>query len=103
MSMVSLIGIPSPPVSILYDCEKYFQGHAFLPLYYFHDHAQYSYNMTMTLPGSCTITVDRRIAPPPAAPERGVKISLHTAPQCPETLSRRPTGRSSPCFRLFAS
>ena len=43
--------------------------------------------------GSRTITVDRRIAPPTAAPERGVKLSLHPAPQCPETLSRLPTGR----------
>ena len=31
--------------------------------------------------GSCTVTVDRRIAPPTAAPERRVKVSLHTAPQ----------------------
>ena len=53
--------------------------------------------------GSCPITVDRRIAPPPAAPERGVNIARHTAPQCPETLSRLPTGRSAPCSRLCAS
>ena len=28
------------------------------------------------------VTVERRIAPPPAVPERGVIVSSHTAPQC---------------------
>src|SRR6516164_2009778 len=36
-------------------------------------------------------------------PERGVQLSLPPAPQGPETLSCLPTGRSSPCCRLFAS
>src|SRR5437763_3397065 len=35
MSMVSLIGMPSPPLSIVYDCEKYLQVSAFFSLYYF--------------------------------------------------------------------
>src|SRR5262249_7527464 len=30
---------------------------------------------------SVCVTVERRIAPPPAAPERGVIVSSHTAPQ----------------------
>jgi hypothetical protein len=51
----------------------------------------------------CTVTVDRRVAPPTAAPERGVRVSLHPAPQCSDTLSRIPTGRCSPCSRVFAS
>ncbi len=53
--------------------------------------------------GSCPVTVERRIAPPPAAPERGVRVSLHPAPQCADTLSRIPPGRCAPCSRGFAS
>jgi hypothetical protein len=30
------------------------------------------------------VTVERRIAPPPAAPERSVPVSVHSAPQCPD-------------------
>ena len=30
------------------------------------------------------VTVERRIAPPPAVPERGVIVSSHTAPQYPD-------------------
>src|SRR5262245_14221602 len=30
------------------------------------------------------VTVERRIAPPPAVPERSVPVSEHSAPQCPD-------------------
>jgi hypothetical protein len=39
----------------------------------------------------------------PTVPVRGMKVSLHTAPQRPDTLSRILTGRCSPWFRVFAS
>jgi hypothetical protein len=35
--------------------------------------------------GSCTVTVDRRIAPPTAASERSMIVSCHAAPQCSDT------------------
>ena len=34
---------------------------------------------------SCTVTVDRRIAPPTAASERSMIVSCHAAPQCSDT------------------
>jgi hypothetical protein len=68
-----------------------------------HPSSQHPHTLLLLPVGSCPDTVDRRIAPPPTAPERGMKSSLHTAPPCPETLSRLPPGRSSPCCQLFAS
>jgi hypothetical protein len=39
------------------------------------------------------VTVGRRIAPSTAAPERGMRVSPHTAPQCPDTCHvYRPVG-----------
>ena len=46
------------------------------------------------------VTVERRIAPPPAAPERGVIVSSHTAPQCPDACHAYLAGDSlhAPAF-----
>jgi hypothetical protein len=39
------------------------------------------------------VAVDRRIAPPTAAPERSVPVSVHSAPQCPGAChAYRPRG-----------
>src|SRR5262249_35755032 len=46
------------------------------------------------------VTVDRRIAPPTAAPERRVRLSPHAAPQCPEACHAYLAGetRAAPAF-----
>jgi len=46
------------------------------------------------------VTVERRIAPPPAVPERGVRVSSHTAPQCPDACHAYRAGDSlhAPAF-----
>src|SRR5262249_11374045 len=40
------------------------------------------------------VTVDRRSAPPTAAPERSVPVSGHSAPQCPDACPAYPAGDS---------
>ena len=46
------------------------------------------------------VTVDRRIAPPTAAPERSVPVSGHSAPQCPDVCHAYLAGDSlhTPAF-----
>jgi len=46
------------------------------------------------------VTVDRRITPPTAAPERSVPVSGHSAPQCPDVYHAYPAGGSlhTPAF-----
>src|SRR5262245_43996668 len=43
-------------------------------------------------PSGMMVTVDRRIAPPTAAPERSVPVSGHSAPQCPDAGHAYPAG-----------
>src|SRR5262245_44397818 len=40
------------------------------------------------------VTVDRRIAPPTAAPERSVPVSVHSAPRCPDACHAYQPGGS---------
>jgi Integrase core domain len=51
------------------------------------------------------VTVERRIAPPPAVPERGVIVSSHTAPQYPGACHAYLTGDSprAPVFSHHGS
>ena len=51
-------------------------------------------------PFGMMVTVDRRIAPPTAAPERSVPVSGHSAPQCPDVCHAYPAGGSlhAPAF-----
>src|SRR4029450_12830802 len=51
------------------------------------------------------VTVDRRIAPPTAAPERRVILSHHAAPQCPEACHAYLAGdiRDAPAFSHHGS
>jgi Integrase core domain len=46
------------------------------------------------------VTVERRIAPPPAVPERGVMVSSHPAPQCRDAWHAYGAGgsRHAPAF-----
>src|SRR5262245_28247103 len=46
------------------------------------------------------VTVERRIAPPPAVPERGVIVSSHPAPQCRDAWHAYGAGgsRHAPAF-----
>jgi uncharacterized protein YuzE len=47
-----------------------------------------------------SVTVDRRITPPTAVPERSVPVSVHSAPQCPDACHADRAGDSpdAPAF-----
>ena len=51
------------------------------------------------------VTVDRRIAPPTAAPERRMILSHHAAPQCPDACHAYQAGdtRDAPAFSHHGS